>query len=186
MTELIPKNVTLTGKKVVLRSYCEEDANGIYHAVMESVVALSQWMPWCHMDYSIADHKKWSKTRQLQWDEGIEYDFVIFKPDSSLPLGICGINGLDRQNHRANLGYWIRSSQTGYGYATAAARLLAGFGFDTLHLNRIEILIAADNAPSHRVAEKLGVIREGILRQRLVVGGKIHDAVLYAWIKRHY
>ena len=179
----IPKKLTLTGKDIVLRSYCETDFDGVYAAVMESVAELCLWMPWCHKNYSLEDHKKWSNTRQKQWDEGTEYDFVIFRPDASIPLGICGLNSFDRQNRRANLGYWIRTSQTGQGLATAAARLLAGFGFETLHLNRIEIIVAEENAPSHRVAAKLKVTREGLLRKRLIIGNRAHNAMLYSWIK---
>ena len=184
--ENIHKNAILTGKNVVLRPYCEKNGKSIYHAVRESVSDLSRWMPWCHENYSLNDHKKWSETRQKQWDFGIEYDFVIFKPESSMPLGICGLNNFDRQNKRANLGYWVRSSQTGQGLAGAAAHLTAGFGFNTLNLNRIEILIAEENIHSHRVAEKLGLTREGLLRKRLIIGNKTHHAVMYSWIKEDY
>jgi RimJ/RimL family protein N-acetyltransferase len=179
----VRKNIILTGTNVVLRSYCEADFGSTYAAVMESIPEISRWMPWCHEAYGLEDHKKWSNTRQKQWDGGVEYDFVIFRPESSKALGICGLNNFDWQNRRANLGYWVRTSQTGKGLATEAARLLAGFGFETLHLNRIEILIAQANTASQRVAEKLGVAREGFLKNRLIVQNKVHHAFLYAWVK---
>ena len=83
-----------------------------------------------------------------------------------------------------NLGYWVRSSRVKHGIATAAALLLADFGFKELKLNRIEILAAVENHASQRVAAKAGAMREGILRNRLLLHGKIHDAVIFSLIPK--
>jgi RimJ/RimL family protein N-acetyltransferase len=64
----------------------------------------------------------------------------------------------------------------------AAALLLGDFGFKELKLNRIEILVAVDNLASQRVAAKVGAVREGVLRNRLLLHGKIHDAVIFSLI----
>src|SRR5438876_1019870 len=63
----------------------------------------------------------------------------------------------------ANVGYWVRTSQTGQGIATAAVRLIAWFGFEDLGLLRLELLIAADNPASRRIAEKVGATFERVL-----------------------
>jgi RimJ/RimL family protein N-acetyltransferase len=63
----------------------------------------------------------------------------------------------------ADIGYWVRTSQTGLGLATAAVRLVARFGFEDLGLRRLEMLIATDNLASRRVAEKVGATFEGVL-----------------------
>ena len=186
MMDNISDRIVLSGRDVVLRPYCREDFYTTYTAVKESLTQLSRWMPWCHMDYGPEDHQRWSRTRKKQWDQGVEYDFVIYRPDTNLPLGICGLNNFDRLNRRANLGYWVRTSQTGQGLATAAAGLLAQFGFDTLKLNRIEILIAEENRPSQRVAEKLGLSREGLLKERLILNQTAHNAYLYAWLSSEF
>ena len=49
-------------------------------------------------------------------------------------------------------------------------------------MNRLEILAAVDNIASQRVAEKAGAIREGIMRNRLVIHGKLYDAVMFSLI----
>ena len=66
--------------------------------------------------------------------------------------------------------------------ATSATFLLARFGFDELKLNRIEIVVAIENKPSQRVAEKAGATQEGVLRKRLVVRDRVYDAVMYSLI----
>jgi RimJ/RimL family protein N-acetyltransferase len=97
-------------------------------------------------------------------------------------IGGCGINDIGEDKSRANLGYWVRSDRTGQGIAPAAAKLLAKWGFEALGLKRIEIVVAVENARSLRAAEKTGAKREGVLRNRLLIGNKPHDAVMHSLV----
>ena len=51
---------------------------------------------------------------------------------------------------------------------TAAARLLAAWGFDELGVRRLQWQAEVGNERSRRVAEKLGFVMEGTCRQALV------------------
>jgi RimJ/RimL family protein N-acetyltransferase len=95
------------------------------------------------------------------WQTGAWYDFTISPPHSKIVLGRVGLDDI-RNAETANVGYWVRTSQTGQGIATAAVRLVAQFGFENLGLRRLELLIAVDNHASRRVAEKAGARYEGI------------------------
>ena len=90
--------------------------------------------------------------------------------------GSCGLNHLDHENRRANLGYWVRTDRTGRGHAVAATRLVAGFGFDVAGMHRIEIVMSVRNLASRAVAERAGAHHEGVARGRLLLGGEFHDA----------
>jgi ribosomal-protein-serine acetyltransferase len=107
---------------------------------------------------------------------------VVLDARDSTYIGMGGFNRIDHENLRANLGYWIRTSRTGSGIATTVTRLLAGWGFQELKLNRIEIVVATGNQCSQRVAEKAGAQREGILRNRIKVREDLHDAVMYSLV----
>jgi hypothetical protein len=48
--------------------------------------------------------------------------------------------------------------------------------------NRIEIVVATDNHKSQKVAEKVGAVREGVLRRRLMVRQNIYDAVMFSLV----
>ena len=76
----------------------------------------------------------------------------------------------------------MRASRIGEGAARQGALLLREFGFQTLGLNRLEIVVAIGNLPSQRVAENVGAQFEGIQRKRLRVGEVAHDARMYAFI----
>ena len=64
--------------------------------------------------------------------------------------GACGLNLFDQGNHRANLGYWLRTDRTGRGWATRAAVLVAQDGLTRLELERVEILMVAYNGSRRR------------------------------------
>ena len=157
-------------------------AAALFEAAVESRAEISRWMPWCHEGYSIEDALNWTYPQPAAWAAGSGYEFVIIDRESKKLLGACGINFLNAPNRYANLGYWIRSSQTGKGYASEAAKLAADFAFTELGLSRVEIVAAVGNLASQRVAEKAGAMREGVLRNRLVVGDTTLDAVMFSLV----
>jgi len=82
-----------------------------------------------------------------------------------------------------SLGYWVRTSAAGRGVAPAAIRRLARFAFTETDLVRMEIVCAIGNTRSRRAAEKAGASREGVLRARLLLHGRPHDAVMYSIVR---
>lgn len=152
----------------------------LYEAARESIQEVNAWLPWCHPDYNMEDSSAWVSTRKEEWEEDRAYSFVIFYRDTGGIVGGVGLNQINRDFQMANLGYWVRTSCTGLGAATAATLLTAEYGFKELGLQRIEIVAAVGNKASQRVAEKAGAIKEGILRNRLLGHGKPTDAVLYS------
>jgi ribosomal-protein-serine acetyltransferase len=176
------KKIELTDGNVLLRPYRMNDVDKLFRAVRESIKEMSVWLPFAHENYSIKESKDWIKKRPKEWKKGITYDFAIFDTQSGDLIGGCGLNEIHESNRRANLGYWVRTSCTGKGIAVVATRLLARWGFEVLKLKRIEIYVAVGNQRSLRVAEKVGAKREGILRNRINIRDKMHDAVMHSLI----
>jgi RimJ/RimL family protein N-acetyltransferase len=73
------------------------------------------------------------------------------------------------------IGFWTAPGARGRGVMTAAARLVIRFGFEVLHLQRVEWLALVGNDASLRVAEKLGFRLEGTLRAGLLHRGERLD-----------
>src|SRR5439155_20862497 len=111
-------------------------------------------------------------------ESGDSYEFLIFDAAGGF-LGGCGLNRLDVRFLKSNLGYWVRSTASGQGIATAATGLLGRFGFEQLGRQRIEIVAAVENLASQRVAEKAGAQREGVLRNGIRLRGVNVDAVCF-------
>lgn len=167
---------------IKIRQYQESDAPELYVAVRESLVELSEWMPWAYPEYTPADADAWITTTRNGHADGSMYDFAIVSGDGRY-LGGCGLNQISRFNAVANLGYWVRASAMGRGVAVKAVKLLAEWALRNTDLNRLEILAAVKNVRSQRVAEKAGALREGVLRKRLMLHGRTTDAVLYSLVR---
>jgi len=69
---------------------------------------------------------------------------------------------------------------------TEALKRVIEYTFTAMEINRIEAQHELDNPSSGRVMEKCGMIKEGILRQRLCNKGKYVDVALYAILQSDY
>ena len=164
---------------VALRRYTPDDAAVVVEAVHESLPELQPWMPWAHAAYSLEHSRAWLDVQVQAFDAKAAFEFAIVS-DKGEYLGGCGLNALDTMNNRANLGYWVRSSATRRGVATAAVLAIRDWAFAHTDLIRLEILVAERNAASQRVAEKAGAFREGMLRNRLVLHGTACNATMFS------
>ena len=172
-------------QQIQIRRYQPEDVRKVYEAVRESVDRLSPWMDWCRADYSMEDATYWVESRETAWNAKAAFSFLIANQHGKI-LGACGLNRIDHVNETANLGYWVRSSEVGRGVATAAVVWLCELAFGELNLHRLEIVASVDNDASQRVAEKAGAVREGVLRERLLVHGEYQNVILYSILKTDF
>ncbi len=170
----------LVGERIKLIRYRPEHVEGVYEIVMESQAELIEWTSWCHPDYSIDETRDFAARREEEWQNGKSYIFLMLDRKTGDPLGTCGLASVDPVNKLANLGYWVRTSRTGEGIAPEASRLLLDFAFSDAGLVRVEILASAANARSLRVIGKIGAVKEGVLRKRLFLNGRSHDAVMHS------
>ncbi len=74
----------------------------------------------------------------------------------------------------------------GKGYSKQAARLILNHGFLTLNLQRVECGTAETNIPMQRLAESLGMQKEGCRRQALFRENRYLDIVEYGVLKEEY
>lgn len=167
---------------VTLRDYRDEDLPLVAEAVRASAPELVPWCPWAHADYSTEEAATWLRQAREWRAAGTAYEFAMIDSVGGY-AGACGLNQISLANRVANLGYWVRSSLTGQGVATSAVRQLIDWAMANTDLNRLEILIAAGNTRSQRVAEKVGARRDGFLAKRFMLGGAPADAVLYSIVR---
>lgn len=101
------------------------------------------------------------------------------------PATLVGAVGLEicREHSRAELGYWIGKPYWGQGFATEAAHALINHGFQMLGLNRIYAEHLVRNPASGRVMVKIGMRREGTLRQHTKKWDVFEDVTIYGLVK---
>jgi RimJ/RimL family protein N-acetyltransferase len=118
--------------------------------------------------------------RARQASPRIQYNLAVVLVESDEVIGGCRL-WIESAEHRdASIGYSIAGAHWGRGYATEVARGLLRFGFETLGMHRIWAIVEPENAASARVLEKVGMQREGRLRDHRFAKGRWRDSVLYA------
>lgn len=171
----------LDADEIYLRVPEPRDVDTLVAAVAESAATVGRWLPWAE-SYGSDEARAFVGRSSAAVADRSAFDLLVFDATNDEILGGCGLNRLDETFRIANLGYWTRETRRGRGVAVTAGRRIARFGFDELDRVRIEIVAAVDNTPSQRVAEKLGGVREGVLRNRLMDAGRPVDGVMFSLI----
>ena len=104
---------------------------------------------------------------------------VILRAENRL-IGTTTIALHPHEPRHASFSYLFHRQYWGHGYATEAMRTLISFGFHDLHLHRFEDTCDTRNQASARVMEKLGMRREGHLRETIWKAGQWYDEYTYA------
>ncbi len=113
-----------------------------------------------------------------------DHSFCIIRQSDNEQIGMIGIH--PRHGYHAEIGYWIGVANWGQGYATEAVRRVIQFGFEYLHLQRIEARYFTDNPASARVMQKAGMTFEGIMRQHIVKWGQFVDLGIYSILRSEF
>ena len=108
------------------------------------------------------------------------YTLAIVIRSEDILIGCCGIHVSNPDNRGGWIGYSFNRNFWGQGYATETAKALLKFGFSQLNLHRIFATCDPANIASVRVLEKIGMQREGHLREHKWAKGKWRDSLLYA------
>lgn len=101
-------------------------------------------------------------------------------------FGTCSLYYLDYKNRRGEIGITLARSAWGQGLASEALRVLIEFAFNVVNLHRIEADIDPENSSSLALFERMGFQREGLLRERWQLPGKVHDTVLLGLLCREW
>jgi ribosomal-protein-serine acetyltransferase len=165
-----------------VRPFEPADAPSLFAAVRASLPELAQWMPWCTPDYSQEQADAWVAFTRQAWADRTEFPLAVVECASGAVAGGTGINQIGWTHRIGNIGYWVSTPHRGRGVARFAAKRAAAFGFGELGLTRLEIVTLPHNIASQRVAESLGAVRECEARNRLVVHGVPHDALVYSLV----
>jgi RimJ/RimL family protein N-acetyltransferase len=80
----------------------------------------------------------------------------------------------------------IHPDDWGQGYAPEAARAVLALAFEQLKVHRVVAYCNALNIQSYRVMEKLGMRRDGWLRESLWWNGGWVDEFVYAILEREW
>ena len=176
--------LTLPTKRLVLREFIKEDWTAVHeYACDPEVVRYVEFGPNTEEETkdfirrATASHRE--KPRR-------NHQFAVIRKEEDKLIGSCGLNVSNPDHKEAWIGYCFNRHYWKKGYATEAARRLLMFGFDELQLHRICATCDPQNKGSVRVLEKVGMRREGRLREHKWVKGRWRDSFLYAILSQEW
>ncbi len=171
---------TIQTDRLLLRPFALEDASMVQTLAGEKDIA-STTLNLPH-PYEDGMAEEWIGTHQDRYEKGESVVLAIVLNDNGTLIGAIGLE-INKDNDRAELGYWIGKPYWNKGYCTEAARALIQHGFDVLGLERIHASHFRRNPASGRVMQNIGMIHEGRLRKHIKKWGKQEDLEIYGILK---
>lgn len=136
---------------------------------IKTIEQANEWLKWMGGMYAAQDGLRWAVTLH----------------DTSF-IGSAGLHRWNREGHYAEIGCDIAYQFWGQGYGQEVMKEVIQFGWQHMKLNRIEANVVQGNQRSIHILEKLGFKKEGVLRQRLLKGGKYYDVIMFGLLRQDH
>ncbi|MFB9907730.1 GNAT family N-acetyltransferase [Allokutzneria oryzae] len=101
------------------------------------------------------------------WTNGVLVGGVLFRT-------------MDVEHGTAEAGCWLEPSAAGRGLVTRAARVIITWAIEQRDIHRVEWRVSAANEASIAVARRLGMRKDGVLRESYPFRGKRHDIEVWS------
>jgi RimJ/RimL family protein N-acetyltransferase len=164
-----------------LRPWRDADLTSIVKACQDPEIVRWTRVP---ARYGEADARSFLLARYDATLAGTTAPFAIVSADDDARLlGSISLMRLAWQHARGEVGYWLARDARGQGHASRAVGLICRWGFDSLALERIDLLAGTGNAASQRVAERCGFTREAVLRSFMRGKGERQDMVAFGLLR---
>lgn len=176
----------LQTERLVLRALMIKDAISLRDLANNPVICRSRvWFP-VPGYWSKGFAKWWIRDAAERYAAGTGAEFGIRLKGREELLGVIGFADRSADHASTELGFVLDPRYWGKGYATEAAAMVVCYGFITLKLNRIYAEYRVSNPASARVLAKLGMQREGLMRQCAKKGKGFEDMVLMAVLREDW
>jgi RimJ/RimL family protein N-acetyltransferase len=160
------------GEGLVLRPWTEDDVPTITAACQDPEIL--RWIPAIPRPYTEEEALRFVRG-EFRANPG--HQFAV--TENGAVIGAMGMSVNESRN--GHIGYWCAKESRGRGVTTRALRVLCGWAFAELGLERLELITDPENRASQRVAEKVGFRREGVLRSHLLhPDGHRRDSVMFS------
>jgi len=168
----------LTGPRVVLRRFRPADVGRF--VAYRSSARVARFQSW-DAPYPRAAGERFIRQMMRQHPDtaGEWFQFAVALSPAGPLIGDCAALPRADDPRQCEIGFTIAGEHQGHGYATEAARLLVGYLFAARGKHRITASCDARNTASAAVLERLGMRREGHLRESTWAKGEWTDDLLY-------
>lgn len=176
-----PLEKPLTDGLVALREWRPEDRDALVEMANDETIQRWTRVP---VPYTDRDADDWFALTRTARAAGHQAAFAAVDGESGELLGSIDLRVNPADPAIGELGYMVGPRARGRGVATQAVELVTRWAFDSLGMERMEILVDPRNEASVKVAEAAGYSREGVLRgyRPSRNGGRL-DLTMYARLR---
>jgi RimJ/RimL family protein N-acetyltransferase len=136
------------------------------------------------MPYTLDLAKSYIENAYVSTDKLI---LAIVLKENDIHIGNISLQSINYLHQNAEFAILLGEKKYwGKGYSKEASYLLVKFGFQTLNLNRIFCGTFSENMPMIKLAEYLGMKKEGLRRNAFYKNGKFIDIVEFGLLKQEF
>lgn len=114
-------------------------------------------------------------------NDGITWGITL-KENPQPVIGTIGYWRIDKEHHRAEIGYLLHPGFQGKGIMYEAINELIRYGFKEMKIHSIEANVNPYNKASCKVLERCSFVREGYFKENHYSNGKFTDSVIYSLV----
>lgn len=167
-----------------LRELADSDIEALF--AMHSNFANLEWYGTDHMNQREDAVQMLARFAQLRRAPVSGIRWAICTHDSDTMLGTCGFQKWNREWNSCMVRYDLKDDARGQGVMQEALRCALVWAFAGMRLNRVEAQIHPQNQASIRLVERLGFVREGLLRKAGYWDERYHDLWMYSLLKNEF
>jgi RimJ/RimL family protein N-acetyltransferase len=176
----------VSGQRIIARRYRDVDAAALHAMIEVSRAHLQRWLPGFERARMLNDVRASIRRGQAQWLLRESFSMGLFLREGEL-LGDLRLRPTDWRIPAFDIAYWLRPDAQGHGFVAEAVRLLTSLAFERLQAQRVAISCDPRNARSANVAQRLGYVLEGRLRNSAIgPDGQPCDLLLFALTAEDY
>lgn len=177
----LPLFEELRGERVLVRPYRESDARDLQEAVAESRDHVRPWLPFADFHQSVEETHDWIIHCMSRWMLRDDMPVGLWDIATNRFVGGSGLHPRNWDIPFFEIGYWVRHTAEGKGYVSEAVKLLTDYAFGALYARRVMIRCDERNIRSAAVAERLGFVREGRLRNsEITQDGQLRTMLVFS------
>lgn len=184
---LFPVPSTFETSRLTMRSFRTGDAPALFEALAESIKDLRAYLwflPWLAEEPTLQTAEVRCRTAEAKFLLRSDLAYLVFGKVTGRLVGSVGLHRTDWTLPKTEVGYWIRTSETGKGYASEAVGAITSWALEVLEAKRVELVTDEQNIGSRAVAERCGFRLEGILHNVMQASdNKLHHSCVYAKLR---
>ncbi|MFG1807042.1 GNAT family N-acetyltransferase [Streptomyces sp. NPDC049040] len=178
MTSTFP-DISLSTERLVLRPYDEADIPELVEMMNDDLVTAWTGVPQPYTELSAREFV--TATAPGERTEGRGLVLAVTEFLTQRLVGTVHLHRTDWRIRATEVGYLTASWARGEGYASESVLAVVRWLFGTQGFERVELRTAADNTASQQVAQKIGCISEGVLRNAGIIRSRPEDEPHGRW-----